>query len=133
MPVEDVALAEGPYFFDHASHRDVVGPAPRFGAIAVDEQELVDAICRHGVGGLTKAQDVAIPRVEAGDGPASHGGDLVGDRHARDCCSSEMVVGHEETVGHWAQHADLMPSVHEGRARRRLDLADELERRHTEC
>ena len=96
--------------------------------VAVDEEELVDAVGRRGEQVAPEPEQVAVAGVEAGDGAPAHRLDLVGDGDARDGGPADVVVGDQEGAGDRAEHADLVPDPCEVGRGGRLDLADELER-----
>ena len=105
----------------------VRAPAERL--VAVDEEELVDAVGRRGEEVAPEAEEVAVAGVEAGDGAPAHRLHLVGDGDARDGGPADVVVGDEEAGGDRAEHADLVAYPFEVGRGGRLDLADELEGR----
>ena len=125
---EHVGAAERADLLHHPPHRHVVGAPPDVGAVAVDEEELVDAVGGGRQQVAAEAEHVAVAGVEAGDRPPAHRGHLVGDGEAGHGGPAEVVVGHEVGVGDLAEHADLVAGVDQRRPRRRLDLEDQLER-----
>jgi len=112
---------------EHGPHGQVVRASTGFGAIAVDEQELVNAVSGGGQQISPEPQHVAVPGVEARHRAATHQRHLVSDGDARDCCSTDVVVRDQEPRRDRAQHADLMTHPHQVGPRRWLDLADHLE------
>ncbi len=73
-------LAESPQVLHHRPHRQLSGPGAGDRLVAIDEEELVNAVCRGGQQVTSEPKHVAVPGVEAGDRPPAHQVDLVGDR-----------------------------------------------------
>ncbi len=121
---------EPPGFDQHGAHAEVVRAGARLGSVAVDEQELL-----HPVGGGSEqvpleTEDVPVPSVDAGDGPASHELDFVGDGDARHRGPTDVVVGDQECPGDPTQDSDLVTHPHQIGSGRRFDLTDDLELAH---
>ena len=74
----------------------MVGAAPGLGPVAVDEEELVDAVRGGGQEVTAEAEQVAIARVETRDRPAAHPRHFVGDGDARHGRTADVVVGDQE-------------------------------------
>ena len=122
-----VFVAEAPQLLDHRADRELPGAGARGRLVSVHEKELVDAIGGSGQEVASEAERVPVAGVETGDGPPPHSIDLVGDGDTRHGGPSDVVVGDEVRGGHLAEHADLVPDVHQVGPGRRLDLTDPLE------
>jgi hypothetical protein len=118
----------GAGFLDHGADGQLAGPPAGARLVAVDEQELADAVGGGGEQVAAEAEQVAVARVDAGDAAPAHGLHLVRDRDAGDGGTADVVVRDEEGARHRGQHADLVPGVREVWPDGRLDLADDLER-----
>ncbi len=126
-PKPSVFAVEPARCADHLPDGEVVGTPARLGPVAVDEEQFVDAVGGGGEQVAPEPEDVAVPGVQAGDRPATHPGDLVGDGDARHGCPTDVVVRHEKCRGDRAEHADLVAHPYEVGSSCRLDLTDQLE------
>ena len=122
-----VVEGERTQLFDHRAHRELGSARTRARTVAVDEEELIDSVRSRGQEIAAKAEQIAVARIETGDGPAAHERDLVRHGDTRDRRASDVIVGDQKRAGNLAEHADLMPHMHQIRPRRRLDLAHDLE------
>ncbi len=118
---------EPPGFVDHRANREIVGPSPCLGPIAVDEKKLVDPVRRSGEQVALEAENVAIPGVQTRDRASAHQRHLVGDSDARHRRPTDVIVGDQERRRDAAHHADLVSHVHQIGARGRLHFADDAE------
>jgi hypothetical protein len=127
IALEERAAPVSAYLVDHAAHGQVARPPPLFRGIAVDEEEMVDAVRGRGQKIAPEPKQVSVARVDARNRPAAHVRDFVRDGDARHRGAAQVVVRDEECIRDRPQHVDLLADVCDLGPAGRLDLAEKPE------